>query len=236
MITCKNCGHIFAGNYCNNCGQSSKTKRIDVKFIWTDIEHGLLHVNKTLFHSLKNLFLDPGRTIKEFLEGKRIHHIMPISLCIILATIYAVLYHILKINLSTSHERNVEEATEYFFSHYYWFVVATIPIYAFTTKLFFRFKQYNYWEYLVVAAYKLSQRLFVHILSIPIFYMLTTDAAIKNFLLVLSCIDVGLIIWTNLQFFNQLSRFKIILYSILSTLLFTLIILILITLILIMVS
>ena len=99
MITCKNCGYIFKGNFCNICSQSAATKRINFEFLWEDLEHGLLHYDKGLLYSLKKLFLKPGSAIQEYIQGKRVHHFRPISMVIVLATVYALIYHLGNINI-----------------------------------------------------------------------------------------------------------------------------------------
>ena len=42
---CKNCGTEFNGNFCSNCGQPAKLKRIDAHYIKHEIEH-VLHYDK----------------------------------------------------------------------------------------------------------------------------------------------------------------------------------------------
>ena len=98
MTICKNCGNSFEGNYCNQCGQSAKTKRINHEFLWEDIEHGLFHYDKGIGYSLKKLFEKPGIVIFDYIEGKRVNHFRPISMVIIMATIYALIYHLLDLN------------------------------------------------------------------------------------------------------------------------------------------
>ena len=94
QIICKNCGHIFSGQFCNNCGQSAATHKLNLHFIWHDIQHGLLHFDKGILYTAKKLFTKPGKSIREFIEGKRVKHFKPISLVIILATLYGVLRHL----------------------------------------------------------------------------------------------------------------------------------------------
>src|SRR6218665_3469561 len=133
MTKCKNCGNSFNENYCNQCGQSAKTKRINYEFLWEDIEHGLLHYDKGIGYSLKKLFKKPGYEIEDYIEGKRVGHFRPISMVIIMATVYALIYHFLDLNHNSGLDKSSGLILEKIFEHYYWFVVGTIPIYAFTT-------------------------------------------------------------------------------------------------------
>lgn len=224
MIKCKNCGHLFEGRYCNYCGQSAKTDRINSKFLWEDIEHGILHYDKGMAHTIKQLFSKPGFAIKDYINGKRVHHFRPISLCIVLATLYGFIYHLTNVKLINTDNNDSVNASEEIFKHYYWFVFITIPIYAFSTKIIFRQKEYNFWEYFILESFKVAQRLFIHVLSLPVIYMFYNS--LNVIMIALTIIDITLIIWTNIQFFNKLPKFKVIYLSILSYLLFFVIVMI----------
>jgi hypothetical protein len=216
MKTCKNCGHVFEGKYCNECGQSAKTKRIDHEFLWEDIEHGLLHYDKGIGYSLKKIFGQPGYVISGYIAGQRVNHFRPISMVIVLATIYALIYHFLDLNHRSGLSENSGLILEKVFEHYYWFVVATIPIYALTTCLFFKKSGYNFYEFIIFEAFKTSQRLVVHIAFLPVLYFLknNSDYNIISNLLLLT--DFTLVLWTNNQFFKHTHITRIFLRSLLS--------------------
>lgn len=222
LITCKNCNQTYKGHFCNNCGQSAETHKLDVHFLWHDIQHGLLHFDKGILYSAKKLFTEPGITIREYIEGKRIHHFKPISLVIVLATVYGLLCHLFDIHLIVS-ENNIEKANHYnewSTSHFAWITLITIPFYTIGTFVFFRKQGYNFIEFLIQNTFKASQRLFLHILLFPVIYYFNDTPQINKVRLILYLIDVALIFWTNLQFFDKLSKPKVILTSILSHLLF----------------
>ena len=96
----------------------------------------------------------------------------------------------------------------------------TIPFYTIGTFVFFRKQGYNFIEFLIQNTFKASQRLFLHILLFPVIYYFNETPQINKVRLILYLIDVALIFWTNIQFFDKLSKPKVILYSILSHLLF----------------
>lgn len=219
MIECKNCGHRFEGNFCNHCGQSAKTGRIDIKFLWEDIHHGILHYDKGIVYSAKQLFLRPGYIISDYVKGKRVGHFRPISLVIVLATIYALIYHLTNVNLLSSTNNSSVKVYNYLIGHYYWFIIATIPLFAICTKLFFRTQNYNYPEYIIFESFKASQRLIVHTLFLPVIFLVNNPIFTKLCVNVLFFIDISLIIWTNIQFFRTLSNVQVFIKSILSYLL-----------------
>lgn len=90
---CLNCGTVINTKYCSNCGQSANTHRINISFLWHDIQHGLLHVDKGIFFTLRELFTRPGYSVKEFISGKRVQHFKPLSLIIVLAGVFGILSH-----------------------------------------------------------------------------------------------------------------------------------------------
>lgn len=216
MIECKNCGHRFEGNFCNHCGQSAKTGRIDIKFLWEDVHHGILHYDKGIVYSAKQLFLKPGYIIGDYVKGKRVGHFRPISLVIVLATIYALIYHLTNVNLLNSTNNSSVEVYNYLIEHYYWFIIATIPLFAISTKLVFRRQDFNFPEYIIFESFKASQRLIVHTIFLPMIFLVNQPNFTKFCVNILFFIDVSLIIWTNIQFFRTMPISKVIIKSILS--------------------
>ena len=99
MVDCLNCRTQFEGNFCPNCGQSNNVSRMDFHTLWHDIQHGMFHFDKGVFFSLKELIIRPGKSIREYIEGKRVRHFKPISMLIVLATLYGLMYHYSGINL-----------------------------------------------------------------------------------------------------------------------------------------
>ena len=224
MTKCKNCGNVFDGKYCNNCGQSASVKRIDHEFLWDDIQHGILHYDKGLGYSLKKLFTQPGSVISGYIAGQRVNHFRPISMVIILATLYAVIYHFLDLDSRPYLDEPSGEILEKIFEHYYWFVIATIPLYALTTYIFFKKCGYNFYEFLIFEAFKTSQRLSVHILFLPIFYFLKDQYHFNIVSKLLILIDFLLILWVNIQFFSKMGLKEILVKSILSYIMYLMIV------------
>lgn len=223
-IKCKNCNHTYTGHFCNNCGQSAETDRLDFHFLWHDIQHGLLHMDKGILYSVRQLLVRPGHSVREFIEGKRVNHFKPISLVIVLATVYGILYHKFHINLFVSDVDNstinFKELNEWIATHYAWVTLATIPFYTVGTALFFRKQGYNIYEFLILNTFKASQRLIIHIAAFPLVYVYNENPKIKTIFTFLYVIDNVIVFWTNVQFFNKLNKFKTLMLSVLSHLVF----------------
>ena len=216
-ITCKNCEQIFKGHYCNNCGQSAETHKINAHFLWHDIQHGLLHFDQGILYSFKQLFTRPGHSVRDFIEGKRVKHFKPLSLAVVLATLYGFLYHFFHVDLfDKSSEIDLKQFNEWSITHYSWITVATIPFYTVGTYISFRKQGYNFMEYFVLNTFKASQKLFIHLALFPLVYYFRET----RITLLIYILDLVLIFWTNIQFFNRISWFKALLLSILSHIIF----------------
>ncbi len=63
-MICKNCKQNFNGNFCNNCGQNSNVRKIDVKYLIDEIPNSIFQINRGFLFILKELFTRPGDSIR----------------------------------------------------------------------------------------------------------------------------------------------------------------------------
>ncbi|RUT68140.1 DUF3667 domain-containing protein [Flavobacterium cupreum] len=222
-ITCKNCKQIYKGHYCNNCGQPAATYQINWHYLWHEIRHSLLHFDEGIPYSIKQLFTRPGHSIREFIEGKRVRHFKPLSLVVVMATLYGLLYHYFQINLydDPSYKSiDVAKFNEWSSKHYSWIIIVTIPFFTLGTYISFKKQGYNFVEYFVLNTYRASQKLFAHIIIFPLVIYYNEKPELHKILVAVYIIDLLLTLWTNIQFFNKISKTKAFLLSILSQLIF----------------
>ncbi len=226
-LTCKNCNNIYTGHYCNNCGQTTETHRINFHFLWHEIQHGLFHFDNGIFYSAKELFTRPGHSIREFIEGKRVRHFKPISLVIVLASLYGLLYHyfhisFVELSADSPSETGIDTVkfNEWMGTHYAWSTLLTIPFYTIGTSIAFRKQGYNIVEYFILNTFKASQKMFVHIATFPLLYYFNGTHSMKTLSFIIYLVDVAFIYWTNAQFFNKMSKKKSFLLTLLSQLIF----------------
>ncbi|MCD0465465.1 DUF3667 domain-containing protein [Flavobacterium sp. ENC] len=222
-ITCKNCKHIYKGHYCNNCGQPAATHKINWHYLWHEIRHSLLHFDEGIPYSVKQLFTRPGHSIREFIEGKRVRHFKPLSLVIVLATFYGLLYHYFNVNLyndATDTTIDIAKFNEWSSKHYSWIIIITIPFFTLGTYISFRKQGYNFVEYFVFNTYKASQKLFAHIILFPLVVYYDGKPELHKIMIAIYIADLILTFWTNIQFFNKISKIKALLLSIVSQLIF----------------
>jgi len=158
-MICKNCGHKFEGNYCNNCGQKSNVGNINFKNTINDVLNGLFQIDKGFFFTIKELFIRPGNSIKQYIEGKRKKYFNPFSYIIICSLIFIL------INYFTTYETSLfkftngfvegvpkggpkntiillEKIFEWLTTHYAYTILILLPV--FSLSSFFSFKKYGY--------------------------------------------------------------------------------------------
>jgi hypothetical protein len=219
LVTCKNCNQKFKGYYCSHCGQSSETHAMNLHFVWHDIQHGIFHFDKGLLYTAKQLFTRPGNSIREYIEGKRVQHFKPISLIIVLATAYGLIYHYFNINpfqgdFATGLEKvlNGEETekilkykkiNEWIATHYSWASLFTLPLYAISSFFAFKKSGYNFIEHLILNAFIVAQGIILHFFFFPLFYLLNGTPEGTSVIFGATIFDVVFLVWTYIQFFSK---------------------------------
>ena len=226
QVTCKNCGLTYSGHFCSNCGQPAATHKLNLHFIWHDIQHGFFHFDKGVLFTAKELFTRPGDSIREFIEGKRVKHFKPISLVIILATFYGLLRHLFHFSIldkkSVSEIQGVdyENLNEWISHHYSWIILLSIPMFSVASFVVFRKQGYNFIEHFVLNSYMASQRLIFRIAIFPVIKYFSESENITLFVDFLMLMDIVFIFWSYITFFQNLSKVKAFIFSIYTYLLF----------------
>lgn len=93
MIQCKNCDHSYEGKYCPMCRQPADTDRITWHEIGHHVQHALFHADRGLIYTIKELFKRPGRTLREYLDGKRVKHFNPFLFLILAGALASFLFY-----------------------------------------------------------------------------------------------------------------------------------------------
>lgn len=218
---CKNCDNRVQGKFCSNCGQPAGTHRISAHFLWHDIQHGLLHVDKGILFTARQLFTRPGHSIREFLQGKRVKHFKPVSMVLILAGIYGFLTHYFHINILSNNieikgigekademRKVIENASQWLAGHYSLYSLLQIPVLAFCTWLFFRRAGYNFIEHIVINSFLTGQKLMIRILTFPLFYAFNETGHLRTVARITDIAAFVLFAWSLYQLFNTLTGWQ----------------------------
>jgi hypothetical protein len=150
-------------NFCASCGQKADTPKLNWHYLFHDIPHSILHIDKGFFYTAKELFIRPSATVRNYLDGKRIKHFKPVAYAFLLGIIMSIVIDVeidkpFQTNPSSAIETTQEKEAEgihvrgdiitYVFSHHYGLlVILCVPIYAFFGWSVYR-KERNYVEIL----------------------------------------------------------------------------------------
>jgi len=233
MITCKNCNNQFEGKFCNICGQSADTARLDFKFLLKNLHKNFIKFfHKGIFYTSSQLFTRPGHSIREYIEGKRVNHFEPIGLLIAFAAFYAVLYHTFEINMfsgisdsAVDGKLDLRSVGNWISDHFSLVTLLFVPVYSIGSYLSFRKQDYNFYEHIYLNTFLASQRLLIRIATFPLLVILDGTKNIFLFRDMLILADIVLMVWSYTQFFNKVKRIKAIFLSILSYAIFFVILL-----------
>jgi len=229
-MNCKNCGHRVDEKFCSHCGQNSKVDRINFPNFLKEVSESLFQINKGLFYTLKELFVRPGNTLKEFINGKRKNHFKPIAYVLTLSTLYFLITQVTHQNTwmddavsgwmigatGQNSGEGISKITTWFSKNYAYSTLLLLPIFSIASYLsFFKFGK-NYLEHIVINSYITGQQAF--------FYMLFAigGAVIENDVIQLFSflVSISYTLWVFWQFFSEGNRMMVILRSIMTYMLY----------------
>lgn len=177
--TCINCGRAVAGSdqkFCPACGQPTPVHRIDWHFLGHELEHSVLHMDRGILYSLKELMLRPGHLMRSYLEGRRAKQVKPLLLLMVSAAAVVLLGKYLMGGdlVGSAMQAGYAEARamqpggrvdpafaastfavvkDWINAHLTVFTLILLPFEAFAFWLAFRGRGLNYPEWLVITAF-----------------------------------------------------------------------------------
>lgn len=87
--TCKSCGHVFKGLYCNVCGEKVlESKDRTFKSFLQNILLAITFADNKFVKTLWLIVRNPGFVSREYAEGKRVNYVKPLQMFFVLNLIY----------------------------------------------------------------------------------------------------------------------------------------------------
>ncbi|MFK7953719.1 MAG: DUF3667 domain-containing protein [Ekhidna sp.] len=169
-MDCKNCGETVSGNFCSNCGQDSKIGKINLSNFLNQVSESVFMINKGFFYTFINLFLRPGKSIKEFLDGKRKYYFKPIAYALVLSTAYFLISRIAEeatllddlisgfFTYDSEKEPEIPSMLMWFSTNYAYSTLLLLPIFSFVSFMCFLGYGRNYLEHIILNAYITGQQ------------------------------------------------------------------------------
>lgn len=205
MTICTNCNGDIGDKYCGNCGQAAMLKRIDKHYISHEVQH-LLHFERGLLYTVKQLLLRPGLTVREFIDQNRSKHMKPFPFLILTSVLYTVVAHFFhadqiynereKILLESSAVGDIQHWVQ---THYGYANILMGIFIAICVRLFFRKYKYNFFEITVLMCFVMGQGMLLLTVEALFVGLLTKQA----FILILTVISFIYPTWAIGQFFDK---------------------------------
>ena len=162
MHHCTHCNTALqeASNYCGACGQSQTLRRIDGRYIISEIG-SVLNFEKGFFYTVRELALRPGISVHNFINKDRKRLVKPIIFLIICSLIYSVSQQIFRfedgyVNYSIEDKSAVTTIFNWITSNYGYANTLMAGFIALWIKLFFRKYQYNFYEIIILLCFTMA--------------------------------------------------------------------------------
>lgn len=82
-VKCSNCGCYCTSNFCPDCGQAVKEKRLENKTFFIGVLSGLTRVNQGFLYTAYLLLTRPWNVIRDYIRCRRVRYVAPISMLIV---------------------------------------------------------------------------------------------------------------------------------------------------------
>ncbi|WP_028526830.1 DUF3667 domain-containing protein [Runella limosa] len=213
---CLNCHQTLKSNFCPNCGQSTKTHRFSIEhFVLHDLVHGVLHLDKGFFYTIKELFLRPGHSIREYVQGKRVKHFNYFTFIILIITLGHFIGSISDVklidttNYFSDDQQLLTRFEELMSANPKIVTMLRIPFLALFSLLFFRKSEQNYTEHLVLNIYKVSGELLIAIVFTLLAIVFKNVIPLNYFFVGTGSLILVFSIWFYYQYFSVFGYSKI---------------------------
>lgn len=82
---CRNCEAVVTDRFCAACGQRSAVHVLTISEVVHDFVHSVLHLDSTVWRTLRSLLLKPGELTSEFIAGRRARYLPPFRLYLVIS-------------------------------------------------------------------------------------------------------------------------------------------------------
>jgi Protein of unknown function (DUF3667) len=159
----------------DNLDENNKLKRIDSSYIIHEIKH-LLHLESGFLFTVKQLFIRPGKLVRNFILEDRSKATKPVIFLILSATIFTLTlhffhreWHFFSLNQENIDQFSEKKAISDWMNNHIGYVSLMIGfLIALWIKVFFRKHGYNIYEITVLLCYSIGQLLLIIVFfSVP---------------------------------------------------------------------
>lgn len=157
---CLNCGYTLNNRFCAQCGQKADTHRITVKhFLEHDLLHGVFHIEKGIWFTIKETFTRPGKAAMDYISGKRISYYNIFYLLLVLIGLNILVFHYIQEFRNGATEIQADKdgvkLLDFFKANIKYLILSFIPLFALNGFIFFRRLKLNFAEHHIISGFVL---------------------------------------------------------------------------------
>lgn len=195
-MNCLNCNTEINSKFCPNCGQKASTERITFKSFSRSVTSDIINADKGILFNLKNLTIRPGKSINDYIDGKRKNIFNPISYALLTISAYLILskyigsesglkeedFEAIKSQETFEYGKQLGRFTVEYIKFFFLLHIVYLSVFE---KLFFSKK--NIYELMTINAFIVGHSIVIGMLFFPILkYPLIFDPIIYTSILILS--------------------------------------------------
>ncbi len=163
---CKHCNTEITLNYCPACGRPKSLKKIDGRYILHEIRSAL-SVEKGFLYTIRKLAVDPGKSIKDFLQEDRNSLVKPIVFLIVSSLIYSILSNVFRfedryVQFSGGNESAIIAISQWVQKNYGYANILMAFFIGLWLKLLFRKHPFNFYEILILLCFVMGMGMLIY--------------------------------------------------------------------------
>ncbi len=179
---CKVCQTPYSGNFCPSCGQKYIDKRFNMRDSVAHVFGVVLNFDRGLWHTIIYLFKNPGKVIRDYLNGATTPYFHPFRFLFLLLTLQVF------IMISTDMVEFIQQsfavgygekpipdelkgAMSFINSYMHVLIAMSMPVVAAGSWLFFKKAGYHYAEHLIISCFAYGQTIFISLVMMPIYFI-----------------------------------------------------------------
>lgn len=182
---CHNCDTPATGNYCSSCGQRTTIHKVTFRDTFQDFWDFIFSVNAPFFKTIKWLIKNPGKLLREYLEGKRKSYYKPVAFFLVMTVVYLLIRSLIgydpfgntTLNVTDETQRQLlTEARNFMLLNIDKLLFVFVFTMGFFLKLFF-YKKCSLAEFLAVSFYLIA--VYTIITTLNMFFIQYVDSQVQ---------------------------------------------------------
>lgn len=201
-MNCKYCTAEVTQKYCPNCGQAVEIQRINRQYIFNEIQSEF-HIDKGILFTIKDLFIRPGNSVREYLNENRTKLVKPFLFIIITSLFYSAsnyFFHFEGLHKKST-VKNLETYTEilgWTQSNYGYSNLILGVFMTFWIRVLYKKYNYNFFEIVVLLCFVMGIEMLIYS-----FLGIITSLLNFKYLSIISNFSLIYFAWAIADFFDR---------------------------------